>query len=67
MLRLLGSNLVFLLQSLGVFKGNLSCAYFDTSYKIAADFENLLRMIFVGRIKTHYIWKDCVTMRTGGM
>lgn len=40
--------------------------YFDTSYKVAADFENLLRMIFVGRIKTHYIWKDFVTMRTGG-
>lgn len=40
--------------------------YFDTSYKVAADFENLLRMIFVGRIKMHYIWKDFVTMRTGG-
>lgn len=40
--------------------------YFDTSYKVAADFENLLRMIFVGHIKTHYIWKDFVTMRTGG-
>ncbi len=40
--------------------------YFDTSYKIAADFENLLRMIFKGRIKTKYIKKDFVTMRTGG-
>lgn len=48
------------------FKGDPSCAYFNTTYKIAADFENLLRMIFVGRIKTHYLWKDCVTMRTGG-
>lgn len=48
------------------FKGDPSCAYFNTTYKIAADFENLLRMIFVGRIKTHYIWKDCVTMRQGG-
>lgn len=48
------------------FKGDPSCAYFNTTYKIAADFENLLRMIFVGRIKTLYIWKDCVTMRQGG-
>ena len=39
------------------FKGNPDCAYFNTTYKIAADFENLLRMIFVGRIRTHYIWK----------
>lgn len=40
--------------------------YFDTSFKIAADFENLLRLIFKGRIKTMYIKKDFVTMRTGG-
>ena len=40
--------------------------YFNTSYKIAADFENLLRMIFVHKIKTIYIKKDFVTMRTGG-
>ena len=39
---------------------------FDTSYKIAADFENLLRIIFIGRIRTLYIKKDFVTMRTGG-
>lgn len=39
---------------------------FDTSYKIAADFENLLRLIFLGKIKTYYINKDFVTMRTGG-
>lgn len=48
------------------FKGNPEYAYFNTTYKIAADFECLLRMIFVGRIKTHYMWKDCVTMRQGG-
>lgn len=42
------------------------CGYFDTSYKIAADFENLLRLIYKGRIKTKYIKKDFVTMRTGG-
>lgn len=40
--------------------------YFDTTFKIAADFENLLRLIFIGRIKTKYIKKDFVTMRTGG-
>ena len=40
--------------------------YFDTSYRVAADFENLLRLIFINRIKTLYISKDFVTMRTGG-
>lgn len=39
---------------------------FDLSYKVAADFENLLRLIFVNRIHTRYIAKDFVTMRTGG-
>jgi len=39
---------------------------FDTSYRIAADFENLLRLIFIHRIKILYIPKDFVTMRTGG-
>lgn len=48
------------------FKGDPSCGYFNTTYKIASDFENLLRMIFVGKIKTQYIQKVFVTMRTGG-
>lgn len=39
---------------------------FDTSLRIAADFENLLRLIFVNHIRTKYIPKDFVTMRTGG-
>lgn len=39
---------------------------FNVSYKIGADFENLLRLIFVNRICTKYIQKDFVTMRTGG-
>ena len=39
---------------------------FSTSYKVAADFENLLRLIYVGRISTRYVPRDCVTMRTGG-
>lgn len=40
---------------------------FDLDFKIAADFENLLRLIYVNRIKTLYIPKDFVTMRTGGL
>ena len=40
---------------------------FDTSFKIAADFDILLRMIFLNRIKTKYIEKDFVTMRVGGV
>lgn len=39
---------------------------FNTSYKIAADFENLLRLIYVNRICIKYIPKDFVTMRVGG-
>ena len=40
---------------------------FDTTYKIAADFENLLRLIYVNRIKTTYLPLDFVTMRKGGI
>ena len=40
---------------------------FDTSFKIGADFESLLRFIFVNRIKTTYLPLDFVTMRTGGI
>lgn len=40
---------------------------FDISYRIAADFENLLRLIYVNRIRTCYINKDFVTMRAGGI
>lgn len=39
---------------------------FDLDYKVAADFENLLRMIYVHNIKTLYVEQDWVTMRTGG-
>lgn len=39
---------------------------FDTSLRVAADFENLLRLIFVNRIRAKYIPEDFVTMRTGG-
>jgi glycosyltransferase involved in cell wall biosynthesis len=40
---------------------------YDTSYKICADFELLLRYIYIYRIKTHYLPMDCVTMRLGGV
>ncbi len=39
---------------------------FDLDFKIAADFENLLRLIYRGRISTQYIPMNFVTMRTGG-
>lgn len=39
---------------------------FSTQYRVAADFEHLLRLIYVGRITFKYVPKDCVTMRTGG-
>lgn len=39
---------------------------FDISFKIAADFENLLRLIYINNIKTSYLPIDFVTMRTGG-
>lgn len=39
---------------------------YRTDYKIAADFEFLLRVIYKARIKTKYLPIDMVTMRTGG-
>lgn len=39
---------------------------FDTDFKVAADFEQLLRLIFVNKIFIKYVKKDFVTMRTGG-
>ena len=49
------------------FRGNPDCAYFNTTYPVAADFEKLLRMIYIGNIKMLYIGRDFVTMRTGGI
>ena len=40
---------------------------FDTDFKVAADFEQLLRLIYVNGIVIKYIEKDFVTMRTGGV
>jgi len=39
---------------------------FDLGFKVAADFEQLLRLIYIHNISTRYIEKDFVTMRTGG-
>lgn len=39
---------------------------YKTDYKIAADFEFLLRVIFKNNIHTQYLPIDMVTMRTGG-
>lgn len=39
---------------------------FDTDFKVAADFEHLLRLIYVNKISTRYLPVDFVTMRTGG-
>lgn len=39
---------------------------YKTDYKIAADFEFLLRTIYKGNIKMKYLPIDMVTMRTGG-
>lgn len=39
---------------------------YDISFPVAADFELLLRFIFVGRLRTRYLPLDFVTMRTGG-
>ena len=39
---------------------------FNASYRLSADFELLLRLIFIHRIRIHYLPLDFVTMRTGG-
>lgn len=39
---------------------------FDTNFRLAADFEQLLRLIYIEKIPIKYIEKDFVTMRMGG-
>lgn len=39
---------------------------FDINFKVASDFEHMLRLIYVNRISTRYLPMDFVTMRTGG-
>lgn len=41
--------------------------YFRTDYKIAADFELLLRFIYGNKIKCRYLEMPFVSMRTGGI
>ena len=40
---------------------------YDLDFKVAADFDQLFRLIYLNNINTHYIDKDFVTMRTGGI
>lgn len=39
---------------------------FDLDFRVAADFEQLLRLIYINGISTKYIPRDFVTMRVGG-
>ena len=39
---------------------------YNTKYRIAADFDCFVRLIYINRISTRYIPMDFVTMRTGG-
>lgn len=41
--------------------------FFDLDFKVAADFEQLLRLIYINKIFIKYIPLDFVTMRTGGV
>lgn len=41
--------------------------HFDTRYHIAADFDLMLRMIYLGRIRLRYLPQYLVTMRPGGL
>jgi len=40
--------------------------YYQTDYKIAADYELLIRFLYTHQLKSKYIPKDFVIMRTGG-
>lgn len=39
---------------------------FDLKFRVAADFEHMLRLIYINRIRLRYLPMDFVTMRTGG-
>lgn len=41
--------------------------FYKTDYKIAADFELMLRMFYVNRVSCKYIPEDIMTFRTGGV
>lgn len=40
---------------------------YKTHYKVCADYEWMLRTVFVGGIRTRYLGMDMVTMRMGGV
>lgn len=40
--------------------------YYDTDFKLAADFEFILRLVYLNNIKTHYVPQIWVKMRLGG-
>lgn len=40
---------------------------FDLTYKVAADFELLLRILYINKARTKYMNTDFVTMRAGGV
>ena len=40
--------------------------YYQTDYKIASDYELLIRFLYTHQLKSKYIPKELVTMRTGG-
>jgi len=41
--------------------------YYQTDYKIAADYELLIRFLYTNKIKYKYLHLDVMKMRTGGM
>lgn len=41
--------------------------YYKTNYKIAADFELMLRFFYVNKVKIRYINEEILTFRTGGI
>ena len=41
--------------------------YYETNYKIAADFELLLRFLYIHKLSYCYLPLDMITMRTGGL
>jgi hypothetical protein len=42
-------------------------AFFETDYRIAADYEMLIRLLFVNKLKYKYLPLTMVKMRKGGV
>lgn len=43
------------------------CGHYDIGYRIAADYEMTLRLLYTHRISTAYLARVCTRMRLGGM